>query len=138
MANYTMTLYDLLDDPYYELFDFDYPFYTDDDTRKKEFEQKFIMNYMRYEVGFETAYSFKQELKAKLTIAMPYYKQLYESELKAKGILEQTKLKAVINKYTRLKGIKLPEENTGEKLHDTEFRQDFLTLTPKVKETEQK
>lgn len=39
---------------------------------------------------------------------------------------------------TRLKGIKLPEENTGKKLHDTEFRKDFLNLTPKVKETEQK
>ena len=100
MANYTMTLYDLLDDPFYELFDFDYPFYTDDETRKKEFEQKFIMNYMRYEIGFETAYSFKQELRAKLHITMPYYKQLYESELKAKGI-EFLLNKDLVEEFTR-------------------------------------
>ena len=86
MANYTITLYDLLDDPFYNLFDFDYPFYTDDETRKKEFEQKFIMTYMRYEIGFETGYDFKHELKTRLHMVMPYYKQLYESELKSQDI----------------------------------------------------
>lgn len=100
MANYTITLYDLLEDPYYNLFDFDYPFYCDDETRKKEFEQKFIMNYMRYEIAFETAYSFKHELKARLHMVMPYYKQLYESELKAQDI-EFLLNKDLVEEFTR-------------------------------------
>lgn len=100
MANYTITLYDLLSDPYYTLFDFDYPFYTDDETRKKEFEQKFIMNYMRYEIAFETGYDFKHELKSTLHLVMPYYQQLYESELKAKGI-EFLLNKDLVEEFTR-------------------------------------
>ena len=86
MANYTITLYDLLNDPYFNLFDFDYPFYTEDETRKKEFEQKFIMNYMRHEIAFETGFDFKHELKSTLYLKMPYYRQLYESEMRTAGI----------------------------------------------------
>lgn len=86
MANYTMTLYDLLSDEEFELFDFYYNFYTDDESRKKEFEQKFIMNYMRYEIGFETGWDFKHELKSLLNLKADYYRQLYESELKSQNI----------------------------------------------------
>lgn len=86
MANYTMTLYDLLSDEEFELFDFYYKFYTDDESRKKEFEQKFIMNYMRYEIGFETGWDFKHELKSLLNLKADYYRQLYESELKSQNI----------------------------------------------------
>ena len=41
MANYTIELYKLLESYGFELFDFDYSFYCDDEKVKKEFEKKF-------------------------------------------------------------------------------------------------
>ena len=100
MANYTMTLYDLLSDEEFELFDFYYKFYTDDESRKKEFEQKFIMNYMRYEIGFETGWDFKHELCSLLNIKADYYRQLYESELKSQN-LDFLLNKDLVEEFTR-------------------------------------
>lgn len=100
MANYTMTLYDLLSDEEFELFDFYYNFYTDDESRKKEFEQKFIMNYMRYEIGFETGWDFKHELCSLLNIKADYYRQLYESELKSQN-LDFLLNKDLVEEFTR-------------------------------------
>ena len=37
----------------------------------------------------------------------------------------------------RAKSIKLLEENTGEKLHDTGFGNDFLDMTPKAQATKE-
>ena len=86
MANYTIELYKLLESYGFELFDFDYSFYCDDENVKKEFEQKFKDYYMFREIGQETVSRFKHELKTLLNIRMPYYKQLYETELKSKDI----------------------------------------------------
>ena len=41
MANYTIELYKLLESYGFELFDFEYSFYCDDEKAKKDFEQKF-------------------------------------------------------------------------------------------------
>ena len=38
----------------------------------------------------------------------------------------------------RAKAIKFLEENTGEKLHDTGFGNDFLDMTPKAQATKEK
>ena len=86
MANYTIELYKLLESYGFELFDFDYSFYCDDEKVKKEFEKKFKDYYMFREIGQETVSRFKHELKTLLNIRMPYYKQLYETELKSKDI----------------------------------------------------
>ena len=86
MANYTIELYKLLESYGFELFDFDYSFYCDDEKIKKEFEQKFKDYYMFREIGQETVSRFKHELKTLLNIRMPYYKQLYETELACKDI----------------------------------------------------
>ena len=51
---------------------------------------------------------------------------------------KKTNSKQIKDLNVRAKTIKHLEKAIGQKLHDTEFRQDFLTLTPKVKETEQK
>ena len=70
----------------YKIFDFDYDFYTDDETIKYNFEDKFINEYYFNEIGFETVVRFKQRLRTKLNKIMPYYTQLYKTELRSKDI----------------------------------------------------
>ena len=80
MARYTIDLYTLLQDDNFKLFDFDYDFYSDE--AKDDFEQKFINRYMFDEIGFETVMRFKHFLKEKLNRIAPYYKQVYQTELR--------------------------------------------------------
>ena len=70
----------------HKIFDFDYDFYTNDETIKYNFEDKFINEYYFNEIGFETVGRFKQRLRAKLNKIMPYYSQLYQTELRSKDI----------------------------------------------------
>ena len=70
----------------YKIFDFDYDFYTNDETIKYNFEDKFINEYYFNEIGFETVGRFKQRLRTKLNKIMPYYSQLYQTELRSKDI----------------------------------------------------
>lgn len=86
MAVYTIELRKLTRNKNFELFDFDYEFYTDDIEIKKDFENKFIDTYSFYEIGFETVARFKHELKSLLKRKMPYYSQLYKTELASKDI----------------------------------------------------
>lgn len=86
MAKYTIEIRTLYQDPSFKLFDFKYDFYNDSEVAKAEFEQKFIQHYLFHEIGFETVYRFKECLKDLLRIKMPYYKQLYATELRAKEI----------------------------------------------------
>lgn len=94
MADYTMTLEEVLDfwttNEHYDresrieagrkkLFDFPYPFF--DESKKKEFETRFIRNFYFREIGFETEGRFKFELENWLNLRMPYYNQLFKSEL---------------------------------------------------------
>lgn len=80
MATYTIDLYTLLKDEKFKLFDFDYNFYSDE--AKQDFEEKFINRYMFDEIGSETVARFKHYLKEKLDRIYPYYKQLYQTELR--------------------------------------------------------
>ena len=68
------------------MFNFDYPFYIDDVEAKAKFEEKFMLYYWNCEIGFETFARFQKALQARLTIKMPYYQQLYETELASKDI----------------------------------------------------
>ena len=86
MARYTIDVYTLLKDNNFKVFNFDYDFYTDDPNIKQAFETKFIDRYMFNEIGFETVSRFKHYLKERLNSIAPYYKQLYETELKSKDI----------------------------------------------------
>ena len=70
----------------HKIFDFDYDFYTNDETIKYNFEDKFINEYYFNEIGFETVGRFKQRLRTKLNKIMPYYTQLYQTELRSKEI----------------------------------------------------
>ena len=68
------------------MFNFDYPFYVDDEEAKTKFEEKFMLYYWNCEIGFETFARFQKALQARLTIKMPYYQQLYETELACQDI----------------------------------------------------
>lgn len=86
MARYTIELRTLVNNPFTQPFNFIYDFYCKDETMKKEFEQKFINRYYYHEIGAETFERWQYMLKSRLTLKMPYYKQLYETELKSKDI----------------------------------------------------
>ena len=80
MANYTMEIRQMTDNPLIGLFTFDYDFYSDNPKDKEAFEKLFIQWYYFREIGFETPERFKIRLQAKLNLIMPYYRQLAMTE----------------------------------------------------------
>ena len=84
MSKYTLQLRYIYEDEKYNLFDFPYNLYNND--LKPWFEEKFYQHFMFYEIGFDTIGMFKQRLMTKLNDIFPYYKQLYETEIRSKGI----------------------------------------------------
>lgn len=94
MANYTIELSTLMKDPSFKLFDFEYDFYIDDKKAKREFEQKFIDHYLFHEIGFETVFRFKHQLKSKLRETMKIYRERHYTELE----VERQKINFLINK----------------------------------------
>lgn len=82
MAEYTMELRAMAHNN--NVFTFDYDFYDED--LKPKFEQTFIEHYFFEEIGFETIDKFKYRLRARLNEIMPYYKQLYATELASKEV----------------------------------------------------
>ena len=86
VGKYTLELRHLIKDSRFDVFGFDYPFYSDDEEMKKHFEDLFIAKYFFHEINSESVARWKHQLQAHLTLKMPYYRQLYESELKSKDI----------------------------------------------------
>ena len=84
MSKYTLELRYMYEDENFNLFDFPYNLYDND--LKPWFEEKFYQHFMFYEIGFDTIGMFKQRLMSKLNDIFPYYKQLYETEIRSKGI----------------------------------------------------
>ena len=85
MAGYTIELREIENCICY-LFPKGFPFYTDSEELRKNFIQKFYDEYMFREIGFETVERFKRSLLGKLNKIMPYYTQLYHTELESKDI----------------------------------------------------
>jgi len=89
MANYTIELREMVDNPLIRgVFTFPYDFYGTEEERKV-FEQLFINHYYFCEIGFETPERFKHQLKAKLDLIMPYYRQLALTEWEKVRTVEQ-------------------------------------------------
>ena len=84
MSKYTLELRYLYEDENFNLFDFPYNLYNND--LKPWFEEKFYQHFMFYEIGFDTIGMFKQRLMSKLNDIYPYYRDLYETEIRSKGI----------------------------------------------------
>ena len=89
MANYTMEIRQMIDNPLIDLFTFDYDFYSDNPKDKEEFEKLFVQWYYFREIGFETPERFKIKLQAKLNMIMPYYRQLVLTEWDKVRTVEQ-------------------------------------------------
>ena len=62
-----------------KLFDFEYPIF--DKEYKKPLETKIIKHFYFNEIGMETYGQFKMFLDARMNEIMPYYNQLYKSEM---------------------------------------------------------
>lgn len=91
----------------YDLFDFSYNLY--DNSLKQYFEEKFKQHFFLYEIGFETVGLFKQQLQMTLNEIYPYYKQLYETEIRSNNIdfmlnkdLKETIIKEVVGEGTNI------------------------------------
>lgn len=59
--------------------DIDYEFFND--MYRKDFEMKFIRHFYNKEIGFETEGQFKFQLETWLQIHMPYFNELFETQL---------------------------------------------------------
>ncbi len=62
-----------------QIFDFDYPIFDTD--YKPVLEKKILKHFYTREIGYETYGRWKLALDAKMNEIMPYYNQLYKSEL---------------------------------------------------------
>lgn len=113
MARHTIELRHINQKPFEKLFDFEYKFYNEDN--KKEFEEKFLNYFFFREIGFTEVDKFKKQLQTKLNIIYPYYVQLYDTELKSKGIT------FLLNKDLKETFIREVEsENLNKNLSDSE------------------
>lgn len=81
-----------------KLFDFDYPIF--DPSYKKVLETHFIREFYTREIGFETEELFKFRLETWFSINMPYFNQLFKSELLEYDPLTNSKMLAKHKKTT--------------------------------------
>lgn len=73
--------FDLVEKYYSKLFDFDFPFYVENEKIKVEFEKYLCFTYFNESIGFETPGAWKFAFKQKMLEIMPYYKELYRTTL---------------------------------------------------------
>lgn len=69
----------IIDTAYPKIFDFDFPIF--DESYRKILCTKIIRHYYTREIGDETVGLWKLRLEQKLNLIMPYYNQLYSSQL---------------------------------------------------------
>lgn len=84
MNRYTIELCNIEEDLGYNLFDKNFPFY--EPSLREQFIKKFYDRYRFREIGAETIYRFKLMLNSRLNLIMPYYNQLYQTELESKKV----------------------------------------------------
>lgn len=84
MSKHTLEINQIVNDLDFKLFDFDYNLY--DNELKSAFEKKFIDHFYFYEIGLTPIARFKKALQIKLNDIYPYFKQLYQTELRCNDI----------------------------------------------------
>lgn len=84
MSKYTLELNQIANSVDFTLFDFEYNLY--DNELKSAFEKKFIDHFYFYEIGLTPIARFKKALQIKLNDIYPYFKQLYQTELRCNDI----------------------------------------------------
>ena len=123
MANYTLELQEMKNKYGIEIFDFNYPFYTEDKQIKQQFEDLFFQHYYFYEIGAETPERWKQMLKGRLKTIMPYYEQLYQTEwfiVKKDMMVSKDLVETTIH---TLKGTSQEQQHQQSEAEDTQNQQ---------------
>lgn len=105
------------------IFDFDYPIFDDD--YKIPLEKKIIRHFYLREIGFETVGLWKLKLNDKLNEIMPYFNQLYESELLKFNPLIDVDVKTTSN--TADKGNTDFSQTDTKNTSDTETKKDVFS-----------
>ena len=73
------TFDELINATYQDYFNFDFPWYTDDDDSKIEFEKLYLLHFLMYEIGQETIELHRSRVAQRLRLIMPEMKQVWES-----------------------------------------------------------
>jgi hypothetical protein len=128
MAKYTVELNDIVKSGF-KLFDFDYPFY--DNTKKPEFETRFIEHFRFYEIGVETVARFQHNLKVTFNEKLPYYNKILETSLYEYDIKNNYNLTETFTK-TNSKLVKGNANQTG--ISNTDVTQDMTETNNKSNE----
>lgn len=97
MAKYTVELRDIHKSGL-KIFDFPYAFY--DETKKPEFEERFINHFYFREIGTETVGRFQHYLKCKCDEVLPYYNLLFKTALYEYDIKNNYNLTETFTKTT--------------------------------------
>ena len=133
VATYTMTLAEMMNNGLTKnIFPATYDFYVDDPQARKVFEDKFIKHYYYREIAFESPFMFIQKLESHLLLNMPYWKQLYQTELESRDI------KFLLNKdltETTKRELTGVESGTGNKETTNEENQTLSSSTSTTGET---
>lgn len=95
MTGTTLTLGELIENNV-NIFDFDYPFYSEE--YRKTFEKHFIDNFYYDEIAHETVARFKHRLKNKFNLIMPYWNKIFIADELEQRILDNYD---VTETYTR-------------------------------------
>ena len=95
MEKTTITLGEIVENNV-DIFDFDYPFYNEE--RRNQFEEHFIEHFYFDEIGQETVARFKQRLKIRLNLIMPYWNKIFLADELEQRILDNYD---VTETYTR-------------------------------------
>ena len=85
MEKYTITLGELIEKNV-KIFDFDYPIYSEE--YRPTFEEHFIEHFYYDEIGQETVKRFKDRLKIKLNLIMPYWNKIFMADNLEQRILD--------------------------------------------------
>lgn len=101
MSTFTRKMSDLIQ----EGFDFgltpeDYPIF--DEVYRDDLNKKILDHYWNYEIGHETESMFRFALNRKMRENMPYYNQLYESELIQFEALDTANLREQVNNTNQI------------------------------------
>ena len=99
MERTTLTLGEIIENNV-NIFDFEYPFYSED--YRPTFERHFIEHFYFDEIGQETVARFKQRLKIKLNLIMPYWNKIFLADELEQRILDnydvtETYIREVVN-----------------------------------------
>ena len=95
MERTTLTLGEIIENNV-NIFDFEYPFYSEE--YRPTFERHFIEHFYFDEIGQETVARFKQRLKIKFNLIMPYWNKIFLADNLKQRILDNYD---VTETYTR-------------------------------------